>query len=264
MEPTRAVIYLVVQHVRDTRYWVRFALTVPETGMARLIAAIMRHGAYDQPAGVPSAHLPHPLTKAGETDARAGARELAETAAREGWCLHPVIDSSSLLRAWQTAHIVAETLPGPVSYRVEAFDALAERSLGAAANLTLDEIAAATARDPRLGPLPISWRSDSAFRLPFIGAESLIEAGARVARHLRERMQALICDRADGIVKLFVGHGAALRHAAAELGALDLAGAAARSMHYGRPVFLEATGQRSWRHVAGEWKMQRESAARPA
>lgn len=234
--------------------------------MARLIAAIMRHGAYHQPAGVPSAHLPHPLTSVGLAQARAGARALSDTAAREGWRVHPVIDSSSLLRAWQTATVVADTLSAgaDVAYSVEAFDALAERSLGAAANLTLDEIAEAAARDPRIGPLPAGWRSDSVYRLPFLGAESLIEAGARVARHVQDRMRALVRDGADEVVKLFVGHGAAFRHAAAALGALDLAGVAARSMHYGHPVFLEVVTDGPWRHVAGAWKMRRESAAHPA
>ena len=110
--------------------------------MAQLIAALMRHGVYHQPDGVPSAHLPHPLTPQGETDARSGARALlAETTSR-GWRLDAVIDSSSLLRAWQTAEIAAREIGAATGSEpaVEPFDALAERSVGSAANLTEREI----------------------------------------------------------------------------------------------------------------------------
>src|SRR5690606_37771269 len=123
--------------------------------MAQLIA-LMRHGAYHQPAGVPSAHLPYPLTEQGSEDARRAASALLREAAAHGWHRDPVIDSSSLLRAWETAVTVARHI-GEVTGsrpRVESFDALAERSVGSAANLTESEIEKIVARDPRWEDLP--------------------------------------------------------------------------------------------------------------
>jgi broad specificity phosphatase PhoE len=230
--------------------------------MARLIAALMRHAAYHQPSGVPSAHLPHPLTPTGEDQAREGAAAFMAEAATHGWRIHPVIDASSLLRGWQTAEIVATVMGGDTT--VDQFDALTERSVGSAANLTVEEIEAVCARDPRLGPLPDSWKSRSDFRLPFPGAESLIEAGARVARHLRDRMAALADEGySERTVKLFVGHGASFRHAAAALGALTPDEARARSMFHARPVFLAAPSDGPWRHVGGAWKMRRGAQESP-
>ena len=233
--------------------------------MPRLIAAIMRHGAYFQPPGVPSAHLPHPLTDEGAQQARDGAGALSEMLLVEGWKLDPVIDSSSLLRAWQTAEIAADIVAAASGQRatVESFDSLAERSVGSAANLSEQIIEDIVARDPRHAALPPGWKSDSAFKLPFIGAESLLEAGERVARHLKDRINRLESTVGHTVVKLFVGHGGAFRHAAAALGVMTVAQARARSMYYGGVVFLEAPPEGAWRHIAGEWKSRRTANDRP-
>lgn len=233
--------------------------------MAQLIAAIMRHGAYQQPDGVPSAHLPYPLTEEGREDARVGTRTLLNEMSRHGWQLEPVIDSSSLLRAWQTAEAVAAEIGEATGNRpaVESFDALAERSVGSAANLTESRIEEIIACDPRFHALPRGWKSSSAFRLPFPGAESLIEAGERVARHMRDRMEAIGTGGTGDIVKLFVGHGGAFRHAAAGLGVMTVAEARARSMQYGGVVFLQAASNGPWHQVAGNWKMRRSADERP-
>ena len=103
-------------------------------------------------------------------------------AAELGVAIAPVIDCSTMLRAWRTARLLSEGLDG--AFHVECFDALAERGVGAAANLSVDEIVTLVEQDPRFDPLPAGWKSDSHFRLPFQGAESLIEAGDRVAAHL--------------------------------------------------------------------------------
>jgi len=176
-----------------------------------------------------------------------------------------VIDTSSLLRAWQTAQVAADTVADGSGRRpaVESFDCLAERGLGSAANLTEREIEEIVARDPRYDPLPAGWKGDSGFRLPFIGAESLLEAGERVARHLRERINRLESTAGHTVVKLFVGHGGAFRHAAAALGVMTVAEAGARSMFYGSVVFLEARPEGPWRHVAGDWKYRRSKDERP-
>ncbi len=221
--------------------------------MAGGIAALVRHGGYHQLPGVPSAHQPFGLTDEGRTHAERGARELLVIAAERGWRLFPVIDSSHMLRAWQTAKICAGLLDGSP---VEAFDALAERGLGCAANLTVARIEEILREDPRHAAPPPNWKANSHYRLPLPGAESLLEAGQRVAEHIERRMASLANAAGGTMVRIFVGHGAAFRHAAFHLGALEFERIADLSMHHGRPVFLKPGTDGRWRHVAGEWKVR--------
>lgn len=232
--------------------------------MSRVIAALCRHGDYEQPAGVPSAHLPHPLTARGREQARSMADELRSLCDTRGWTLCPVLDSSPLLRAYETAALGAEALSDAFGkpFHVEEFSDLTERCVGAAANLTVEAIEAILARDPRHPVPPSGWKSSSDYRLPFVGAESLLQAGARCAEHLRARARGLREGPVDAtIVKVFVGHGAAFRHAAIHLGALSLQDMPKLSMHHARPVCLATGETASWSTEAGEWK-QRER--RPA
>lgn len=212
--------------------------------------AMVRHGAYAQPADVPSAWLPHPLTDAGRAQAAHGAETLKRIALDGGVVIDPVVDASDLLRAWETAGIIAGALGSAA--RVESFPALRERGLGAGANLTLAEIEAIVERDPRSRGLPPGWKSKSAFRLPLAGAETLLEAGARVASHVERRANTA----RPGTMKICVGHGAAIRHAAHALGVLSLKDVAALSMHHGVPVVLARAPDGTWSHVAGEWKVR--------
>ncbi len=226
--------------------------------MARTIAALIRHGAYHQMRETPSAHQPFPLDEEGEAQAHAAVARLGHDMATNDWALHPVIDSSRLLRAWQTARILADGLAPrlrepPV---VESFDELAERGVGSAANLTTHQIEEILERDPRFEPPPPGWKSSSRYRLPLQGAESLLDAGARVAGHLLTRLRALAGSAARDTVQLFVGHGAAFRHAAHHLGVLRLEEIARLSMYHAEPVYLEYYSGDEWRHVAGEWKVR--------
>lgn len=229
---------------------------VGTTSLARTIAAFIRHGKYEQPVGVPSAHLPHGLTNEGLAEVTERSEALMEFCERRGWAIHPEIDCSRMLRAYQTATTLADRISGRGSYpaRVLQYNALAERGLGAAANLTVEQIEAIVAGDPRYSMLPPGWKSSSDFRLPFQGAESLMRAGRRVAAHVRRRLARLGTRLDTDLVKLFVGHGAAFRHAAVHLGVLTKAEAVACSMYHCRPVFLEQLGDGSWRHIAGEWR----------
>ena len=231
--------------------------------MARVIAALIRHGDYRQLPDTPSAHQPFPLTAAGEQQARAAVAGLQAGMAANGWELHPVIDSSRLLRGWQTARIIADDLaqPLPEPLRVEAFDELAERGLGSAANLDTRRIEQILVDDPRFEPPPPDWKSSSRYRLPLQGAESLMDAGERVARHLVARMSALVSNVTQDTLKLFVGHGAAFRHAAHHLGLLTFEQIAQLSMYHVQPVYLEYFPDGTWRHVAGEWKVRAVSEA---
>ena len=224
------------------------------------IAALVRHGDYHQLADVPSAQQPFALTDEGRAQAEKGAAELMEIITAHGWSMYPGIDSSNMLRAWQTAQIFAG-ICGAKS--VASFDSLAERGLGCAANLTLTQIENILHDDPRYPSPPPNWKADHHYRLPLQGAESLTEAGRRVADHIEWRMAELADAGSSGEVGVFVGHGAAFRYAAFHLGALELDRVAALSMHHGRPVFLESGADGRWRHIAGDWKLRtRETDAR--
>jgi 2,3-bisphosphoglycerate-dependent phosphoglycerate mutase len=221
--------------------------------MASTQVALVRHGTFRQPKGVPSAHLLHPLTEQGRLEARAGAGLLAEHARAAGLAIEPVIDSSTLLRAYETARLIADELAelGFGRFVIEQFDALTERSLGAAANLSESEIEAIIDADPRWSPLPERWKRAPDVRLPFPGAETLREAGQRVARHVAARVDQLEAGR----LKIVVGHGGAFRHAARELGVLSEGDVAALSMYHAQPVYLARRDGR-WQQVAGRWKVR--------
>ncbi len=222
----------------------------------RVVAALTRHGIYEQPSGVPNAHLLYPLTAEGEAQARRLGTSIAEMASHHRLVVHPVIECSPLLRAYQTACIAADVLATQARkpFRVEQYAALCERSLGAAANLTLDQIETILARDPRYGRPPAQWKYLPAFELPFPGAESLIRAGARAAEHLRASAASLASKSRAATLKVFVGHGGAFRYAACELGVLELSQAPQLSMHHARPVLIERATGGGWTHLDGAWK----------
>ena len=237
-------------------------ITQQVTTLARLIVAFVRHGEYQQPPGVPSAHLPYPLTSSGIKQAADAAVGLMEMADRENLELYPVIDSSLQLRGWQTATIIASELEkhGLGTVEVESNENLAERCLGSAANLTVEQIETIVADDPRYSPLPAGWKSDSHFRIPLQGAESLMQAGERVQRHVSSVSDNLRNAISTDTLKIFVGHGAAFRHAAVHMGPLTASEAVALSMFHCHPVYFERlqnAEDNDWRHIGGEWKVRK-------
>ena len=225
--------------------------------MGRRIAAIIRHGDYHQIPGAPSAHQPFSLNPEGEIQAQEAAGIIAGFLQQQGWQLHPQIDCSRMLRAWQTARIINDKLSQHYAQELslQSFDELAERSVGCVANLTTEQIRKIVNDDPRYPDPPEDWKSDSHYRLPLQGAESLLEAGERVAKHLLQQMSQLQKEATDTL-KLFVGHGAAFRHAAFHLGILNYDQLARLSMYHGRPIFLELLDDGSWHHIDGEWKIR--------
>ena len=231
--------------------------------MPRLIAAIVRHGAYRQLPHTPSAHQPFPLVEAGERQAGEAAASLRDLLDEQALALCAQVNSSQLLRAWQTARVIMQQLRDLFagSPEIATFDELAERSLGSAANLTIPQIEAIVREDPRYPELPPDWKSNSHFRLPLQGAESLLQAGERVASHLRSQMAALAGTAGADTLKLFIGHGAAFRHAAYHLGVLEFDDIRRLSMHHARPVLLEYREHGPWRHVGGEWKVRGRDSA---
>lgn len=230
----------------------------------RIVVALARHGAYHQPENVPSALLPHPLLERGIQQARELGPKLHDEARGLALVIDPVIDCSNLLRAVQTATLAASELTrvvGDREFHIAEFTDLSERSVGAAANLTVDEIAETLRIDPRQPPLPPNWKSHPRFRLPVVGAESLLMAGARVAAHIERRAQELRSATEPDVLKVIVGHGGSLRHAAVCMGALALEEVHKLSMHHGDYVLLEHVpdthgGPGRWQKVGGQWKVR--------
>ena len=237
----------------------------------RVYVALVRHGHYVQPAEVPSAHLPHPLTEKGRAQADACAITLRELAAELGARIAPVLLSSTLRRAEETAQRILARWGELGAQRPELVtsSALAERSLGAAANLTQASIATVVREawserqgmNPRehLGQgyeLPPSWKGLASHRLPapFVGAESLLEAGARCATEIESWAARLAVGAESSSLLVVVSHGGALRHAAAALGVLGVGELPRLSMWHARPVVVERRLTPPWLHVRGEWK----------
>ncbi|NIZ13659.1 histidine phosphatase family protein [Phaeobacter sp. HF9A] len=222
---------------------------MPEPG--RYIALI-RHGAYHQKPETPSALQPFPLTSEGQAQAAACGDAVHLLLTQAQLTLAPVIHCSHQLRAWQTAEAIREGLhrAGHRVERITETASLAERSVGAVANLTTTEIEALLEADPRYDPAPRGWKSNSHYQLPFQGAESLLQAGERVAGHLTAVAKAAL----PGTLTLCVGHGASFRHAAHHLGVLRLGEIARLSMYHARPLLLCYMGGGRWSHFGGAWK----------
>ncbi|MCE7519431.1 histidine phosphatase family protein [Vreelandella titanicae] len=231
--------------------------------------ALIRHGEYSQLADTPSALQPYPLTEKGAEDVREQARRFGAWLTTSGYQLNAEIHCSTLLRAWQTAEIFREELTPLFAEppRLRSFSALCERSVGALANLSIQEIERIVALDPRLEPLPKGWKSASDFRLPFDGAESLLEAGARVAAHLqallepqprpettKQRNQLKQLNHLNQL-QLVVGHGASIRHASYHLNVIPFSDIKRLSMFHGHPVVFERHNQ-GWHRLYGNWKQR--------
>lgn len=216
--------------------------------------ALIRHGAYEQLTNVPSALQPYPLTPAGEAEVRQQARQFAQWLASSDAQLDPVIDSSTLLRAWQTADIYRQELHEFFAEpaQIKSYPSLCERSVGAVANLDIAEIERIIALDPRYSAPPENWKSMSTYKLPFDGAESLLEAGERVAKHISAWHQ-----QAGDHIKLMVGHGASIRHGAYHLNIISLSDIKKLSMFYGHPVvFAFADDLSASGPIYGQWKQR--------
>ena len=224
--------------------------TTPNTSLI----AVIRHGDYHQKPGAPSALQPYPLTNEGTVEVRVQAQQFAKVLKENNWKLHHQVHSSPLLRAWQTAQIFIEELADffeDTPQHLE-FPALCERAVGSVANLTVSEIEQVLKDDPRYESPPQNWKSDSHYCLPFLGAESLNQAGERLADHLVEFAH----QHEANCVRLFVGHGAAIRHAACHLGVMKLCDVSRLSMYHAHPLVF-SHDQQGWQHLTGNWKVRK-------
>lgn len=231
--------------------------------MSQRYVALIRHGAYHQRPATPSALQPYPLTEAGRAQARQCGATIAELLQRNGWSLDKVAHCSTELRAWETAQRAGQEL-ATRGHAMETTQTplLSERSVGSAANLSVEEIEAALAADPRHPEPPENWKSDSAYCLPYPGAESLMMAGHRVAGYLR----AVVADKPEppkAQLTLIFGHGASFRHAAFHLGLLGRDEIAGLSMYHARPLLLCYNAASGWEHFGGDWKHRSRSSLEP-
>lgn len=227
--------------------------------MTESYAAFIRHGAYRQKTGCPSALQPYPLTDDGEQQARNCGLEIAGLLQQNGWRLDPQVHSSLQLRAWQTARDAMQTM-GALGRDtlITQTPELSERSVGSAANLTLAEIETVLRDDPRFDAPPSGWKSDSDYQLPLHGAESLMDAGERVAQYIQGVMEATE-PASPPTLTLFFGHGASFRHAAYKLGLLTREEIPRLSMYHAKPLLFCYNAQGTWSHFAGEWKHRERS-----
>ena len=222
----------------------------------RRIAVLVRHGAFDRPEQTASAHSFYPLNTLGREQAVAAATPILQMCEEQGVELDSRIEASQLLRAWETANLLGESLSEKTgqSFHVVQRDELIERGLGSATNMTFDRIHELLAADPRLAPLPAGWRRMPEFRLPLPGAESLMQAGARVAARISASMDAISETDSRDVGRLFVAHSGCLRHAAVVLGALDVRIVAELSMDFTQAVMLEKLPNGDWIHLAGAFQ----------
>ena len=225
--------------------------------MVTSLIALIRHGDYQQKANTPSAWQPFGLHAEGIAEVRHQAQQFAQLLQKNHWLLSPKVHSSPLLRAWQTAQLFIETLqdffPAPPEHL--QFSALAERSVGSVANLSITEIEQLLIADPRFDAAPAGWKSDSHYCLPFMGAESLYQAGSRVAQHIEQHTQSAQTNQ----IQLFFGHGAALRHAACHLNVMQLCDVSQFSMYHAHPVILSKDSH-GWQQIAGQWKLRKQGS----
>lgn len=219
--------------------------------------AMVRHGDYEQPKGVPSALLPNPLTAKGMSQATELNSKLNSIAHALEAEIYPIVYSSTLLRAWQTARQFAND-SGLI---VQQESSLCERSLGSVSNLSIDAIEDIVNKDPRYGCLPSGWKSRSFQKIPLEGAESLIQAGLRVAQCIDLRMNEARLQTNRPQLVVFVGHGAAFRHAAYLFGQLNLEQIKKYSMHHCQPVVFHYDDSQNIEHIMGDWKLRASKGA---
>jgi len=231
---------------------------VDESGIpqGRRVAGLVRHGHFDRPERHASAHSLFPLSERGREQARAAAETILGLCEEHDLELDPCIESSQLLRAWETARLLAEALIARTgrAFVVEEHDQLVERGLGACANLRFDEIRALLGADPRLAPPPEGWRRMPEYRLPVQGAESLMQAGARTATRIATSLKSIPDEDPRDVLRLFVAHAGCLRHAAVQLGVLDVRIVSGLSLEHGQAVLIERDANGDWKQIAGQWK----------
>ncbi|WP_111979216.1 histidine phosphatase family protein [Algibacillus agarilyticus] len=190
--------------------------------MAAIYALFICHTESDLLPNAPEGQQPFSLTHNGVRSAKQLVKKVDSLSEQLNCRIAHYIDSSQTLAAWQTADAIAEilSLNHGHEYKTDAFDALSNASLGALANLSFDDIEDVVRHDPRFPALPDDWRINGCYRLPVQGAESPMDAGKRLIKHVHQRLTALAETAEQATIKIFVSHDKVLRHAMCELGLL--------------------------------------------
>jgi 2,3-bisphosphoglycerate-dependent phosphoglycerate mutase len=225
--------------------------------MSRLIAVFMRHGALKHPAGVAGGNLPYALTAAGENQAADAAQRLADLAADMDFKVDDDLECSPNEAAWQTAAILGEELEDITDrqgYRAVERAELAGRSLGSVANLKTTHIETLIEDDPRFTKAPKDWLARTDYRPPFAGVETLGGAGERLGDFVRRRIEELWPHLTGDTLKVFVGHGSALIHAAAFLDVLPKNRAAQLALPPAGWILIEFNAAGRCTLVDADWR----------
>lgn len=215
----------------------------------------LRHSIYHQPEGLPSAHLPYSITQVGKQQAKFAADKIIDFHRKNQLKFPSEIECSTLLRAYETAKVIAEEIELVIGdeIRIKQSPFLCERSMGSMANLSVKEIEAIIKNDLRFDSPPKGWKSSATYRLPYVGAESLEDAGKRVANYILNPTK-----NSNQAYRILVGHGASFRHAAKEMGILKSDEIAKLSMHYAEPLAFEYNDN-TWHKVFGKWKIREQT-----
>lgn len=223
---------------------------------SRRVAVLVRHGHFARPEGTASAHSLFPLSDEGRGQASRAAAPILEMCADLALEIDPRIEASQLLRAWETANRISASLATRTgkNFHVVQRDELIERGLGSAANMRFEQLEELISADPRIGSLPEGWRRMPEFRLPVQGAESLMQAGSRVAARISASLEGIPDEDPRDVARIFVAHSGCLRHAAVVLGALDVRTVPELSMDFTQAVMIERLPNGDWIHIAGQFR----------
>lgn len=198
--------------------------------------------------------MPYGLNERGKKQSRDLGTELLKFADERSLQIHPVFYSSVLLRAYESARICQQQMG--IDLQISQHMELNERSVGSLSNLEISQIEEVVANDPRYPDLPDGWKSQSNYRLPYPGAESLMQAGIRVAHFVEKTIREIAMQDGAGKVVLFFSHGAAIRHCALHWGILSNEDIPRLSMHHCSPVFFKTLNGEKFIKTAGEWKIR--------
>jgi 2,3-bisphosphoglycerate-dependent phosphoglycerate mutase len=83
-----------------------------------------------------------------------------------------------------------------------------------------------------------------------------MQAGARTAARVAASIDSIPDDDPRDVMRLFVAHSGCLRHAAVQLGAIDVRAVPGLSMDFTQTVLIEKLRNGDWVHVAGQFKKQ--------
>jgi 2,3-bisphosphoglycerate-dependent phosphoglycerate mutase len=83
-----------------------------------------------------------------------------------------------------------------------------------------------------------------------------MQAGARAAARVSASIDSIPAEDSRDVMRIFVAHSGCLRHAAVQLGAIDVRAVPGLSMDFAQTVLIEKLPSGDWVHIAGQFKKQ--------